>query len=276
MVLRLRHARARRMSGGTLVRNAAREVIRRAHYLSQVCKRAFSKRRPDLAETEQLVHGLYPEVVVCVSPEVSRTVRSAITSGYYEDGGVARLLAVLQDGDRLVEIGGGLGFLGSVVGSVYKLESHDIVEANPALIPLLQATLRSNGVENARVHHCILTDDEDLLRQGQVEFYLHEDIWASSVQRTARSRQSVHVATKSFSAFIQSTKPTVIHADVEGAEEFLFAHSPLEGVRALTVEIHSATIGRAGMKRVFDDLAHRGFVPDPRFSDDAVVSFFRA
>jgi FkbM family methyltransferase len=221
-------------------------------------------------------HPVYVDLLLACDPAlVSERIREAIVEGRYEWPGGARLLAVVRDGDRVLELGGGIGCIASLVSKNRRLESYDLVEANSALGPLIRASLAANQVDNVRIHHCVLTDEPELLEARAADFHFDEDFWASSLRQRPNKATRGTVPIESFSEWIRRIRPTVIHCDIEGAEDGQFVHSALEGVRAITVEIHDNVIGSAGRKRVFETLQARGFSAAPSASRAGVVAFER-
>ena len=83
---------------------------------------------------------------------------------YYEFGVLRVLDVVLQPGERFVDIGANIGMITlharSRVGPSGQL---DCVEPNPDCVAMLEEHLRLNGIANARVHACALSDSPGAL-----------------------------------------------------------------------------------------------------------------
>jgi FkbM family methyltransferase len=227
--------------------------------------------------TEHLIrHATYRDLWLCCDPSlVSNTIRTSVTSGHYEWPGGERLLAVSRDGDRVLELGGGIGCLASLVSKHRRLESYDLFEANSSLGPAIIRTLSANHADNVRIHHSFLTDDPEILQRGAVEFFLDADFWGSSVKRRPTSVGSCSVPAEPLNEWITRIRPTVIHSDIEGAEDGLFDRALLDGVRAITVEIHEDVIGPDGRDRVLSTLRKKGFAADQSGPIGGVYAFSR-
>lgn len=61
--------------------------------------------------------------------------------------------------------------------------------------------------------------------------------------------------------------------DIEGGEDGLFDDVDLTGVRKIMLEIHQPTIGRRGVKRLFDQLSAQNFHYDMWHSCHSIVTF---
>jgi FkbM family methyltransferase len=209
-------------------------------------------------ETTFLRHGRYGHLLAC-DGNVSPLIRQSIIEGSYEWPGGLRLAELVRGGDKVLELGGGLGCLATLVCLRKAVASYCVVEANGQLMPLLASTLAANGIQNARVHNVVLTDEADALARGHVDFYLHEDFWASSLRRVEGSKSKTTVPARSLSAWVEHHKPDVIHCDIEGAEAGLFTQSELAGVRALSIELHHDVVPAEAERRLRTELAAKGF-----------------
>ena len=227
-----------------------------------------------LAATEALeiveLHG----VKVPIDPKLmSPHMLEVIRSGRYEDREAARIPGLIEDGERVVEIGGGIGYLSSLIARENRAATIVVFEANPGLIPLIEATHRLNGVEAIVRHEIIVAAKtaETLL------FYLHEHFWASSMVRLSkRSRVDVvPVRQVAFDEVLREHAPTFLIVDIEGGEGALFKGIELTGVRKVLIEIHEKVLGSAGVKALFDFFSAQDFFYDTRNSEGRVVLFRR-
>ncbi|MBY0397947.1 MAG: FkbM family methyltransferase, partial [Thermoleophilia bacterium] len=83
-----------------------------------------------------------PFVPSIVTPKIERPMRR----GRYEGGEAKALRKVLRPGDRVLELGAGVGLLSTISAMVKGVERVTAVEANPGLIPLIRETHRLNGI----------------------------------------------------------------------------------------------------------------------------------
>lgn len=190
----------------------------------------------------------------------------AFEKNYYEGAEADEILHILQDGERVLEIGSAIGFLSTVVAKTGKPSRVIAVEANPELVEISKRTFALNNV-NVDVHNEILGPED-----GEGELFVHGDFWASSTRPWEGARR-VTVPKRNFQKRLQEWKPTLILVDIEGGEETLFDGVDLSGVERIMLEVHQEVIGRTGMKRVFDILSAQNFHYDQWHSSKRIVTF---
>lgn len=226
--------------------------------------------RPDAGPAAVVVEGYecYTNhgVLLPVVPGIfSGAVAASVRSGRYEEHEAAELDGLIQPGEVVLEIGAGCGFISTCCAKNPHTERVHCVEANPRLIEVIRLTHRINGVDVA-VHHEVLGRED-----GETDFFVHEDFWASGTHDFLGER--VRVPVTSFQKRLDETRPTLLVVDIEGGEEALFEDVNLAGVKKIMVELHQPTIGRRGVKRVFDLLSARDFHYDMWHSTRSVVTF---
>lgn len=221
----------------------------------------------DLLKSTATING----IKLAIEPEVmSPTMIEVIESGKYEGTEAREIARIVQPGERIVELGAGIGFIALTAlrtGKVARLASF---EANPRLIPVIEANARMNGLA-FEVIHAVVDPHED---GGTVPFYVRRDFWASSLAPGPWGFEAeVAVPRVSFASVRERYRPTMLIVDIEGAEEHLFRDVALTGIRKVYVELHQNVIGRVGMKNVFDFFSARDFHYDQHHSRGSVVLF---
>nr|WP_246723703.1 FkbM family methyltransferase [Rhizobium sp. ARZ01] len=198
-----------------------------------------------------------------------------IKAGKYERKEIKAILNCLKGGERVLELGGGIGYVSTVVCKHRNPSSYDVVEASPRMIPVIKDTHELNGVGSARVHHCIATSDKDALERGYYEFNLGKNFLASSITNIRNTDGVAQVPTVSIAKFMEEQKPQVLIADIEGAEVGLLTDVDISCLDRIILEIHPKIVGPAGIKSIFDDMSKHGFTYDASTSIGVVVSFMR-
>ena len=218
---------------------------------------------------ELLLQGVrIPHDTAVVTPAIE----TAIRSGRYERREAAELPHILRPGDRVLEIGAGIGFISTLIARLPQVASVVAVEANPALIPFIREVHRRNGVEGVRVLNGVLSD----AAKDAAPFYLREDFWMSSLSPAPNAyARKVEVPTIPFSDLLRRERITLVVCDVEGAETELFESADLSGVDRIYLEVHDHLTGLKGVRAVFEALHDKGFGFDPRHSSRSVVLFTR-
>jgi FkbM family methyltransferase len=245
---------------------SAREKVGNAIHGWQNQRRFVDWREGQDNKTEKIEcfdnHGVFIPIVPGVT---SDTVAEAIRSGKYESHEVSLLDALIQREEVILEIGAGCGFISTYCAKNPHSKAIFCVEANPNLIDVIKLTHRVNNVD-VTVYNEILSKQE-----GETDFYLHPDFWASGTHSFLGT--PIKVNTRSFQSRLDAIRPTMLIVDIEGGEESLFDDVSLTGVRKVMVELHQPTIGRHGIKKVFDRLSAQNFHYDVWHSTFSVVTF---
>lgn len=199
-------------------------------------------------------------------------IRGSLRKGTYEAKEAQAVLRVVSKDDRVLELGGGIGFMSTWIAKHRKIASVDVFEANPHLVPFIEQVHALNGIKNAKVHNAILGD-----APGQAEFYIRKKLIASSLNRDAVGgiTQTVTVPVRAASQAIKDIAPTVLICDIEGAEQDLLPMMDLTGLRAAVIETHPQWIGPEGMNTVFRAFMDAGLAYWARGSVGKVVCFRR-
>ena len=205
-----------------------------------------------------------PFVPAIITPTIERPLRN----NRYEGGECAGLRRILRAGDRVLDLGAGIGLLSTVAGLVEGIESVTSIEANPDLIPLIHETHRLNGVSGVDVRHGIVT----AVNMHESRFYLRPDFWASSTEPDGRpSTRAIKLPGIGLKELIAEINPTVIISDTVGGELSLFQDADLSGVRAVVIELHTRAYGEEGAVRLLDMLKAKGMTVSPQDSGSGQV-----
>lgn len=201
---------------------------------------------------------------------MSEKMISLMRNGDYEAEEASQVPAVVQPGERIVELGAGVGYISALAGKQKGVQSISVYEANPDLIPIIEQTHALNDVK-AKVRNAVVLPRKT---HDTMPFYIRRDFWASSLSAdTYGYERTVDVPIVSFADVLKEEAPTMLIIDIEGGELSLLDDVPLTGVRKVLIEVHQAVIGRIGMKRIFDFFSSRDFHYDQWHSHHAVVLF---
>lgn len=203
---------------------------------------------------------------------ISDRIMSAIREGWYEGPEAASLPFVLQSGERVLELGTGLGLISTLCAMSPLVEGVVTVEANPELIAYIREVHRLNHVAHRiEVMNAVAMPAPSA---SETSFYLRRDVWASSLaEQPWGYERIVKVPTLDLNELIRKLRPTMMIVDIEGGEEHLFDAIELGTVVKILIELHQDVIGRRGMKWVFDQLSRRSFHYDQWHSEKGVVLF---
>ncbi|MGQ0483939.1 MAG: FkbM family methyltransferase [Hyphomicrobiales bacterium] len=203
---------------------------------------------------------------------LSDKIYAAIHSGSYEREEARHLPYVLQEGERVLELGTGLGLISALCAASNLVERVLTIEANPHLIAYIKKVYDIN-----RLGHKIELRNGVALPgpgAGSMKFYRRADFWASSLDAAPWGyEEAIDVPAIDLNTLIAEFRPSFMIVDIEGGERDLFDGSELGTTQKIMMEVHQNVIGRRGMKAVFDALSARGFHYDQWHSSHNVVTF---
>lgn len=199
-------------------------------------------------------------------------VRGAIKAETYERKECEAVMRMVQDGDVVLELGSGIGYMSSLIATHKQVRALHTYEANPNLIPYIRAIHAANKVANVTLHNALLSDGPG----DPVPFYIRQNFLSSSMERDANDDKIVStemIEQHDIHAVLAALKPTVLVCDIEGAEAQLLPAADLSCLRVAIVELHPQWIGQRGVQAVFDTMHRAGLTYFPKASEAKVVTF---
>lgn len=215
-----------------------------------------------MTESSQIAaecHG----VKVPQSPMITPERAARINAARYEGQEIAGALEVIRPGDRVLEMGAGLGLVGAIAAKNGGPEKVLSFEANPGLIQHINALYQLNGLQDRiEVRNEVLMSAPE--QPETVAFHIRNSYLGSSLIDTDRRQTTrVEVPTASYAALHESYKPTVLLMDIEGGELDFLRHASLKGIRAVVIEFHPEAYGVEGMRECKSILEAAGFAKVP-------------
>lgn len=205
---------------------------------------------------------------------ITGKLRASLRDDMYEGKEAQCVLKLVRDDDVVIELGAGIGFMSTLVATKRDIASVHAFEANPALIPYIQSVHAANGLTNAHITHAILGK-----RAGSTDFYVRKNLLSSSMDPiegdTDERTEKVKVDVLNAGHVFKDIKPTILIADIEGAEATLLPELDLTGLRGAMIELHPQHIGPEGVNTVFRAMMDAGLAYYPRGSTHKVVCFRR-
>jgi FkbM family methyltransferase len=212
-------------------------------------------------------------VIIPADPAViTPAIRRAILEGRFEAEEASQIPRIVRPGDRVLEIGAGIGFISTLLSRQRRVSRVVAVEANPHLIDYMSRLHACNRVRKVRRLNAVLTNEA----KPTATFYLRQDFWMGSLAPTPNPYfGTVEVPTLCLDTLLRDECIDLVVCDVEGAETVLFNGADLSGVDRIFLEMHDHVTGLSGVRRLFATMAGHGFVYDPRHSLGSVVLFQR-
>lgn len=231
--------------------------------------------RKEISFNDELLVDHYEThgVLIPFSPEViTPAIEVAITAGAFEAEEAHELPFIIEPGDRVLEIGAGIGFISTLLDRHSSVDRVIAVEANPNLMDYMAHLHRVNRVRKVERRNAVLTNEPI----DSMTFYLRQDFWMGSLSKGPNPYQeTVDVPTESLDDLIREEEITLIVCDIEGAETFLFEEADLSGVTRIYLELHDHVTGLNGVRKLFKALENKDFTYDPRHSSKSIVLFRR-
>ncbi len=212
-----------------------------------------------IPQTAAECHG----VRVPASPFLNDMRIKRINAGRYERQEIDGAVAVIRPGDRVLEMGAGLGLVGAIAAQKTAPAAVLSFEANPALIPHIRALYALNGVQDViSVRNQVVVSAPD--RPDTLPFHVRNSFLGSSlIDSDTRATTQVDVPTVAYDAILQDFAPDVLLIDIEGGELEFLRHASLDGLRAVVIEFHPEAYGREGMRECKSILERAGFCKEP-------------
>lgn len=211
----------------------------------------------DLSGPPFVFNHPYFDFRVYLDPKfVGEKLASLIRTGDYELMDLDLFDLYIQSGDRVVDIGGGIGIAAAFCAKKSK-KPVVVVEANKSLHNLILKQAEVNSVVVEPVFGAVVANEE--LRE-QLDFYFHEEFWRSTTTPAESQYKKVSkVPAMGLAVSLEKYPADVLIVDIEGAEVGLFRCELKAKPRLIFVEIHVPNIGERASSRVFADLTSQGY-----------------
>ncbi len=193
----------------------------------------------------------------------------ALSSGRYENHEADALLLHLRPGDRLLDLGAGLGFICALAAGILGEDAVIGVEAGPETGKLARRNLAANGFKGVKV----LKGAAVGTGEGEVEFGQRPAFWASAIKGPEgwpENAEVIRVPARPVRKLLAKFAPTALCCDIEGGELEVLTQ-PLPGVRLVVVETHPQVYGAGGVARIVAALRAQGFAEAEGAKKDTLV-----
>ena len=200
-------------------------------------------------------------------PVISPFMRGKIYRNFYEAPEMIILARTLEPQDRVLELGGGVGYVSSYLAQVCGNRNVVSVEANPTLAPLIARNHRLNGVSPTVVNAAVGDG-------GSIEFVPHENFWSGSTAR--EGKKTIQVPTVGIESLIIAHRPSFLIMDIEGAELTELPKVDFTNIDKVLLEVHPQIYGLAKANDILRLMLSAGYDLNFRNSDAYQLLFEKA
>jgi lipopolysaccharide biosynthesis glycosyltransferase len=187
--------------------------------------------------------------------KLSDFMASQLKNGWYENREREILPHVIRRGDRVLELGTGVGVIAVEILKILKEKGAYLgFEADPVIAEVGRQTLDLNDVASgiAEIRSGVLG------RVGSETFYRREHFWGSSLT-LGTEEEAIEVASFDKSVVLREFCPTVLVIDIEGGEFSLLQNWDFSGVERILIEIHQFALGKNAVSEIRLNLKKQGF-----------------
>lgn len=158
----------------------------------------------------------------------------------------------LSSFDRVLEVGGGVGFISLLCACVVGVDNVLTFEAN--------LVMGDDICDNFALTELVpnLPNRAIAAHGGPIAFFVDGNIFSSSLYPCEGGVPST-VESDSLESVLEELRPTVLVMDIEGAEVDVLESSRLPEIRAVMLELHPYVTGEAAVARLRGHLAGLGF-----------------
>jgi FkbM family methyltransferase len=183
---------------------------------------------------------------------VTKDIAKALYREKHEHAERKLVTKALKPGDRVLEIGAGVGLVSLFCARICGPDAVLSYEANPALERVIRHNFALNGMEPR------LRIAAAALEKGETTFYFNDNIYSSSlIDRNFGGAQIVQC--DAINDVVTDFAPNTIIMDVEGAETTLLPAIDLARIDKIVVELHPWIVGQDKIDTLIAQVKASGF-----------------
>lgn len=187
---------------------------------------------------------------------LSYKMRKVISRGDYEADELRFAIERADRTSRILELGGGIGYVSAGIQTQRPGAHVTSFEANPQTAAFHKRVMTLNGLTNYQLYNAVLGDAS---KGDTCSFHVSRDFWASSTYRGKGTRE-ITVPVVDALDFLQSNSFDLLVIDIEGGEAELVELLDKPYFRVIVMELHTAVIGleaAANLRRKLESLGYR-------------------
>jgi len=181
-------------------------------------------------------------------------IRNRILNVGYEDAERDLCREMLTPEDTVLELGGGIGFLGLFCQVQLGIKHYATVEANPTTVEMLKHNYQLNHLDPIVWNFALGSSN------GTVHFETAGDFWEHHVSSDA-TETGITVPAATLPSLLAQTGFAVstLIIDIEGAEAQINFNELPSTVKKIIMEVHRENLSEKAVKRLFTNIREQGF-----------------
>jgi FkbM family methyltransferase len=187
--------------------------------------------------------------------ELPPKIRNRILNVGYEDAEREICREMLSAEDSVLELGGGIGFLGLFCQLRLGVKRYITVEANPATLKILKKNYSLNHVTPV-VWNLALGPEN-----GSVHLNIGGDFWEHHICKGKTTPNTVVVESATLPTLLAKTgfDVTALIIDIEGAEAYIDFSILPASIKKIIIEVHRENLSEQAVKHLFTSIRDQGF-----------------
>ena len=211
----------------------------------------------------------------CPSAQLTDKIRGKLLSGEYEGSEARAVQLRVKAGQRVLELGAGLGYIGALAARIAGAGNVTSVEANPDMLEIIRANYARNGAGEIDLRHGAVVGQD--YEGATLAFTRARQFWASRIAQAEDDGDTVvEVPALRIDALLAELRPNFVIMDIEGAEQYLFSQKWPRCVKHVVIELHPKQYESTQViKEIVDMLSRSGLTYDPVASRGTLLALRR-
>lgn len=207
-------------------------------------------------------------------PCIPQAARDALSKGRYEfkEREIARRL--LAPGDRVIELGAGMGVVSLTIAKLIGDDALMSFDANPAIVNLARENVRRAGLKTV-VRNAIASPRALAKDDQSMDFYVLNAFAASSTRKIVANKKPVRVPVTILEDEIAAHGANALVFDIEGFEDEIIMNADLSAIDKVVMEIHPNILGRERALELIDRMEAQGLALRADLIFGLVIGFER-
>ena len=207
-------------------------------------------------------------------PQITPPIFKALMNKRYEFRERQVIKQTLAKGDRVLELGSGMGVVSLVIASQVGDDNIYCVEANPEAASLARYHFDLNN-HKIKVFEQLLYPKAIKPTESTIELNVSATFVESSIHKLGSHSRKVPVPVADIESIVEQHQLNVLVTDIEGFETSLVEHFGFNGINKYILELHPAITGEEAVLEIIRQLNAKGLHINTRTWFADVAAFCR-